>query len=219
MIMKIPLHNQQGEEIGEIELPKEIFGVKINRDLLHQAVVTQTSNGRIVIAHTKKRSEVRGGGKKPWRQKGTGRSRHGSIRSPIWAGGGVVFGPVKERNFTKKINKKMKKRALLMSLSSKVSDKGVIALDKVELKEGKTKEMVAILKILTQKSKDGKSKNVNTLVVLPKKDALVRRASSNLKNIKTILADSLNVLDVLSYKYLILTQESIDIIKHKYVVR
>lgn len=216
--MKIPLHNQQGEEIGEIELPKEIFGVKMNRDLVHQAVVTQTSNGRIVLAHTKKRSEVRGGGKKPWRQKGTGRSRHGSIRSPIWAGGGVVFGPVKERNFTKKINRKMKKQALLMSLSSKAEDKTVIVLDAIELKKGKTKEMVNILKALTQKNKEAKEKT-RVLVVLPKKSDLARRASSNLNNIKTILADSLNVLDVLSYKYLILTQESIDIIKHKYVVR
>jgi len=216
--MKIPLHNQQGEEIGDIELPKEIFGVKMNKDLVHQAVVTQTSNGRIVIAHTKKRSEVRGGGKKPWRQKGTGRSRHASIRSPIWAGGGVVFGPVKERNFTKKINKKMKKQALLMSLSSKADDKSVIALDKIELKDGKTKEMVTILNALTQKNKEGK-KSAKVLLVLPKKDDLVRRASLNLKDIKTILADSLNVLDVVSYGYLIITRESIDIIKHKYVVR
>lgn len=216
--MKIPLHNQQGEEIGEIELPKEVFCVKMNKDLMHQAVVAQTSNKRIALAHTKKRGEVRGGGKKPWRQKGTGRSRHGSIRSPIWAGGGVVFGPVKERNFTKKINKKMKKQALLMSLSSKAEDKTVIALDAIELKEGKTKEMANILKTLTQKNKEAK-KNAKALMVLPKKNDLARRASSNLKNVKIILADSLNVLDILSHKYLIITQEGIDIIKHKYVVR
>lgn len=212
--MKLPMYNQQGQEIGEINLPKEIFDVKVNYDLLHQAVITQTAGGRLDLAHTKKRSEVRGGGKKPWRQKGTGRARHGSIRSPIWIGGGVVFGPRSERNFKKKINKKMKQKALLMSLSSKLKDNQIVALDKIEVTQGKTKEMADMIKILNQRL--GEKNTPSALVVLPKKNELTRRSASNIKKIKTILADSLNVGDVLTYKYLILTKDSVDVIKKFY---
>ncbi|MCX6741436.1 MAG: 50S ribosomal protein L4, partial [Candidatus Parcubacteria bacterium] len=108
----VSLYNQQGKEIDKLELPVEIFGLKINTDLISQALTTQLASSRQSIAHSKDRSEVRGGGKKPWRQKGTGRSRHGSNRSPIWTGGGVTFGPRSEKNFSKKINKKMKRQAL-----------------------------------------------------------------------------------------------------------
>jgi len=125
------VYNQQGEKVGQVDLPAELFGVPLNRDLVHQVVVTQMANSRQVLAHTKDRSEVRGGGAKPWRQKGTGRARHGSIRSPIWVGGGVAFGPTKERVFAKKINKKMKRQALFMVLSSKVKDKEIVLLDKI----------------------------------------------------------------------------------------
>lgn len=215
--MKLPMYNQQGQEIGEINLPKEIFDVKVNYDLLHQAVVTQAAGGRLDLAHTKKRSEVRGGGKKPWRQKGTGRARHGSIRSPIWIGGGVVFGPRSERNFKKKINKKMKQKALLMSLSSKLKDNQIVAMDKIEIAEGKTKEMANIIKILNQRL--GEKNTPSALVVLPRKNELTRRSASNIKKIKTILADSLNVGDVLTYKYLVLTKDSVDVIKKFYAVR
>lgn len=213
--MKLPLYNQKGEEVGEISLPEEIFGVKVNFDLLHQALTTQTANSRLAIAHTKKRSEVRGGGKKPWRQKGTGRARHGSIRSPIWIGGGVVFGPTKERNFSKKINKRMKKKALFMGLSGKLKDNQIVAVDKLEITQGKTKEMVDIFKSLSQKLDE--KKGLSALLILPKKDKLITRASSNLKKAKTILADSLNVADILNYKYLILPKESIEVIKKHYV--
>ena len=112
--MKYPLFNQKGEKIGEVSLPKEIFGQDLNEDLLHQAIVVEEANQRKVIAHTKIRSEVSGGGVKPWRQKGTGRARVGSIRSPLWKGGGTTFGPRKERVFRKKINQKMKKKLILL---------------------------------------------------------------------------------------------------------
>jgi len=151
--MKASLYNQEGEEIKKVDLPSEIFDIELNSDLVHQVVVAQMSNSRKVIAHTKDRSEKRGGGRKPWRQKGTGRARHGSIRSPIWRGGGVTFGPTKDRNFSKKINKKMKQGALLMTLSSKIKEDEFVLLDKIELTEGKTKLMNEMINNLGNKLK------------------------------------------------------------------
>jgi large subunit ribosomal protein L4 len=213
--MKVKVYNQEGKEVGQAELPAEIFDVAINEDLIHQAVVTQMANVRKVIAHTKDRSEVRGGGRKPWRQKGTGRARHGSIRSPIWRGGGVTFGPTKERVFAKKINKKMKRKALLMVLSSKVKDKEMVLLDKLELAEAKTKQMAEIINSLKTKIK--KDLDKGTLIVLPKTDQKITRAVRNIPKIKTIRADSLNVLDVLSHRYLLMPQGAIEVIKETYL--
>ncbi|MBU1177223.1 50S ribosomal protein L4 [Patescibacteria group bacterium] len=213
-MMKQVIYNQKGEEIKTVELPADIFGLELNKDLVHQVVVTQMANARKVIAHTKDRSERRGGGRKPWRQKGTGRARHGSIRSPIWRGGGISFGPTKERVFTKKINKKMKQKALFMALSSKVKDKEMVLLDKLEIKEVKTKSMTSILNNLKDKLKKDLTKSV--LIVLPKTDLKVIRANNNIAKTKTIRADSLNVLDVLNYKYLLMVQDSIDVIKKTY---
>ena len=147
--MKFKVYNQKGEELKKADLPEELFGLKINSDLLHQAVVAQQANKRKLVAYAKDRSEVRGGGRKPWPQKGTGRARHGSIRSPIWVGGGVTFGPVKERNYNKKINKKMRRKALFMSLSSKVKDESLVLLDKLELNQPKTKEIKEIFNNLS----------------------------------------------------------------------
>jgi len=141
----VNLYNQEGKEIGKAELTSEIFDVKLNSNLVHQAVVAQTANKRQVLAHTKDRSEVRGGGKKPWRQKGTGRARHGSIRSPLWRGGGITFGPTNERNFSLKINKKAKRKALLMCLSDKAKNERIILVDNLELAEAKTKKFFQIL--------------------------------------------------------------------------
>jgi large subunit ribosomal protein L4 len=212
--MNVKIYNQKGEEIGKADLPAEVFDVAINPDLVHQAVVTQMANARQVIAHTKDRSERRGGGRKPWRQKGTGRARHGSIRSPIWRKGGVTFGPTKERNFSKKINKKMKRKALLMVLSSKVKDKEMILLDKLEITKAKTKQITEILNNLKTKLK--KNLDKSTLVVLPKTDLKISRAVRNIPRIKTIRADSLNVLDVLNHQYLLVLQDAIKVIKETY---
>ncbi len=213
--MKQTVYNQKGEEVEKIELPANIFGLELNKDLVHQVVVAQMANARQVIAHTKDRSERRGGGRKPWRQKGTGRARHGSIRSPIWRGGGISFGPTKERVFTKKINKKMKQKALFMALSSKVRDDEMILLDKLEIKETKTKVMVGILNNLKNKFKKDLTKSL--LIVLPKTDVDVIRVNNNIPKIKIIRADSLNVLDILNYKYFLMLQDSIDVIKKTYV--
>ncbi len=213
--MNVKLYNQKGEEIGKADLPAEVFGVEFNPDLVHQAVVAQMANARKVIAHTKDRSEKRGGGRKPWRQKGTGRARHGSIRSPIWRGGGVTFGPTKDRNFKKNINKKMKQKALLMVLSSKNKAQEMVLMDKIDLTEGRTKLMVGLLNNLKDKLK--KDLNKSVLIVLPKTDLKISRAVRNIPKIKTIRADSLNVLDILNYKYLIVLQDGIRIIKETYL--
>lgn len=211
----IKVYNQKGEEVGKADLPAGIFGLKMNRDLVHQAVVAQMANARQVLAHTKDRSETRGGGRKPWRQKGTGRARHGSIRSPIWRGGGIAFGPTKQRVFAKKINRKMKQRALFMLLSSKVKDEELILLDKLELSEGKTKLIAEIINSLKTKLK--KNLDKSSLIVLAKTDLKVSRAVNNIPKIKTIRADSLNVLDVLSHQYLLIPQEGIKVIAKTYL--
>lgn len=204
--MDYPLYNQKAENVGKVDLPDRIFNLEINKDLVHQVVTSQASNKRQVIAHAKGRAEVRGGGKKPWRQKGTGRARHASIRSPIWKGGGVTFGPTKERNFKKKINKKMARKALFMVLSSKVKDKQLFVLDDIRLENPKTKEMAIILKNLSSLI----GNNPKTLLVLPLMEDNVKRSSKNLPNLSAVEARNLNPLEILSYKYLVLVKDSIE---------
>ena len=138
MIMKVKIYNQEGKETETMELPDGVFGLKWNADLVHQVVTGQAANLRRGTAHAKGRSEVRGGGRKPWRQKGTGRARHGSIRSPLWIGGGVTHGPLKEKSYHKKINKKMAKKALFTALSAKARDNEIIILENLKFPEAKT---------------------------------------------------------------------------------
>lgn len=212
-MISAPVYNQEGKETEKLQLPEEIFGLKINKDLVAQAYSVQLANSRQSYAHTKDRSEVRGGGKKPWRQKGTGRSRHGSIRSPLWAGGGVTFGPRNEKNFSKKINKQMKKQALFMVLSGKLKDKEIVFVDQIKIAEPKTKFMAEIFDNLKKvDEKLGKG----TLLVLPKKDEMIVRASRNIKGLGTIGAGSLNIVDLLSKKFLIMPKEAVSEIKKIY---
>lgn len=208
--MKTETYNQNGEKIGQTLLPKEIFDVKINPDLVHQVVVSQMANRRIPIAHTKTRAEIRGGGRKPWRQKGTGRARAGSIRSPIWRGGGITFGPRKERVFQKKIPKKMRKKALLMALSAKAKENLIVLLDSLKIEKTKTKLMVEILNKLP-------IKNTSCLIALPQKEDSIIRAARNIPKIETMQAKDLNTLDLLSFKYLLLPKESIKEIKDTFL--
>lgn len=210
--MEYPLYNQQAEEISKIDLPDSIFGLKINADLLHQVVTSLISNKRQVIAHTKGRSEVRGGGKKPWRQKGTGRARHGSIRSPIWKGGGVTFGPTKERNFKKKINEKMARKALLMAISSKVKSRQLLVLEDIKLNQAKTKEMALILKNFSKLFEKSRNKP-SILMIMPSVDNDVKRAAQNLPNLNTVEARNINPLLILSSKYLLLMKGALDNLK------
>lgn len=209
--MKTVVYNQTGEESGTTLLPKDIFDVKINPDLVHQVVVSQMANRRRVIAHTKNRGEVRGGGRKPWRQKGTGRARHGSIRSPLWRGGGVTFGPRKDKVFKRKIPKKIKRKALFMALSGKFKNNLLIVLDKLKLEKAKTRSLIELVK--NWKSKIKNFKEGSALIVLSGHDKNVILAARNLAEIKTISARDLNTLDVLSLKYLILPKDSIKVIK------
>ena len=199
------LLNKEGEIVDEIELPEKVFNVPLNKDLLWQVIVSYLANQRKNIAHTKTRAEVRGGGKKPWRQKGLGRARHGSIRSPIFIKGGITFGPRKERIFKKKINKKTKKKALLMVLSEKFKKKLLKIVDDLKIEDGKTKTMKNFLKKL------GVEKSV--LIVLPEKNEKVKRASRNLPKVKTVILKDLNPLLLLQYRYLLLPKEAIDKIK------
>lgn len=207
--MKVTVYNQEGKGVGTTLLPKEIFDMKVNPDLVHQVVVSQMANRRKVIAHAKGRAEVRGGGRKPWRQKGTGRARAGSIRSPLWRGGGVTFGPTKERVFKKKINKKMRKIAFLMVLSAKAKNNLLLILDKLSLPEAKTKLMTKILEKLPLK-------NGSCLIALPQKNEMIIRVTRNIPNLQTIEARNLNALDLLSFKYLIMPKETIKVIKETF---
>ena len=210
--MKAIVYNQEGKETGEALLPKEIFDVKIVSDLIHQVAVSQMANRRQVIADTKDRGDVRGGGRKPWRQKGTGRARHGSRRSPLWKGGGVTFGPTKERNFAKKINKKTKRLALFSVLSKKFEDQEIKVVDEIKLNEAKTRIMAKILgKFFPQKKNAG-------LVILPKSHNELIRATRNLPFAQITTVSSLNLEDVLKYKYLLFFKNAISLIKEIYKV-
>jgi len=209
--MKIEVYNQNGESVGNTTLPKEVFDVKFNADLVHQIAVSLAANKRQVSAHTKIRGEVRGGGKKPWRQKGTGRARHGSIRSPLWKGGGVTFGPRTDRIFDREVPKKMRRKALLMVLSQKVKDNQLVILDKIELvgTQGKTKEMASSLMKLP-------CKEASTLIALPNYDKKVFLASRNIKKTSIEDARNLNVLQLLNHKYLLITKESIKTLENTF---
>jgi large subunit ribosomal protein L4 len=208
--MKVDTYDQQGKTIGQTLLPKEIFGVEVNPSLVHQVVVSQIANRRQVSAHTKSRAEVRGGGRKPWRQKGTGRARHGSRRSPLWKGGGVTFGPTKERVFKKKINQKMKRKALLMVLSAKAKNNLLILLDSLKIEKSKTKLMAEILKKLPCQGQ-------SSLIALPAIDKNIIRAANNLVQTETIQAKDLNALDLLNFKYLIIPKIAIKVIKETFL--
>lgn len=207
--MELPLYNQNAENIGTVELSDRVFGVAANNDLLHQIVTAQQANQRQVVAHAKGRGEVRGGGKKPWRQKGTGRARHGSIRSPIWIGGGKAHGPSKEKNFKKALNKKMVQKALKVALSAKARDQHLIVLDQFEAASGKTKEVAATMK----KFAPVFGKQGSVLVIMPEHSLNLYKAARNLPNVDTIEARNLNPLSVLSSKYLVMPKASLETIE------
>jgi len=184
-----------------MKLPKEIFEVPMNTDLVHQVFISHTANQRQNSAHTKNRSEVRGGGRKPWRQKGTGRARHGSTRSPIWKGGGVSGGPRNEKNWEKDIPKKMKRKALFMVLSQKAKENLLVVLDALQIEKPKTKQMAGIIKKLPVK--DG------SRLVLSHDGKNVFLSARNIAKTGVLEARNLNIVDLLNYKYVLTTKEGI----------
>jgi large subunit ribosomal protein L4 len=208
-MLNVKVYNLEGKELEEIKLDPKLFNIEINPALIHQVVLALQANARQKLAHTKTRAEVRGGGKKPWRQKGTGRARHGSIRSPLWVGGGITFGPRKEREFGQKINKKMKRKAVLMALSDKVKENNFIVVDRLDLAKIMTKDLVKILNNLPIKSSQA-------LLVLAKKNETISKSARNLPKIKTVLADSLNLIDIIKFNYLLIDKDGLDKIAETY---
>jgi len=214
MSLKIKVYNQSVEAVKELTLEAKVFKVQPKIELLHQAVVAQQANERQVLAHTKDRSEVRGGGKKPWKQKGTGRARAGSSRSPIWIGGGVTFGPRKDRNFKQKINQKMKQKAILMALSDKVAQQTLVVLDQLQFTEYKTKKLNNLLNSLEKKVLKNERRNI--LVINDSKDEKIKYSGRNLENVKIINLENINLLDLLNYQNLLLTEKAVQLLTERY---
>ena len=205
--MQADLLNQEGKKIGKVDLPDKVFSIALAPDFLHQTILYYQKLSRQPIAKTKDRSEVRGGGRKPWRQKGTGRARHGSIRSPIWRKGGITFGPRPEKKYKIELSKKSRRKALFMVLSQKFKEGEIIFIEKIRLLESKTKNFAKILKNLTKIKKDIDKKR--TLFVLAQKEEHLLRAARNIENVSLVGINSLNPYILLENKYLIIEKEAI----------
>jgi len=205
-VPKTSLYNINGEQVGEIELSPEIFGIEVNSEAMHTLVVNYLANQRQGTQSTKTRTEVRGGGRKPWKQKGTGRARQGSIRAPQWTGGGVALGP-KPRSYRFTVNKKLRRLAMKSAFTSKVNANEIIVLENLALDTFKTKEVVKILKTFNVE---------NALIITAGKNENVIRSASNIPNIKTTLVTTLNVYDILKYNKFIVTKEAIEQIEEVY---
>ncbi len=201
--MQAPLMNMQGQEVGKVELPDEIFNIEVNEAVMHQALVRQLANKRLGTHKTKTRGQVRGGGRKPWRQKGTGRARQGSIRAPQWRGGGTVFGP-QPRSYVKRMPRKMRRLALRSALTVKAQAQEIIVLDALEMNAPRTKDMVALMDALGVERK--------ALVLLPEANDNVELSARNLPYVKTLRASYLNVRDLLGYNVIIMPQQAIEVI-------
>lgn len=201
--MKVEVLNQENKSVGHVDLPDRVFAVKWNPTLVHQVVVSQLSNIRKPVAHTKDRSEVRGGGKKPWKQKHTGRARHGSSRSPLWAGGGVTFGPRNDKDYTKKINKKMKQGALYSVLSKKLKDGEIKIIDVLKFSDHKTKLIVNVMKNFFKKPESV------LFITLPSNKNLFL-AGRNIKKVGIANLSGLNVYECLKYKFIFIEKETLN---------
>jgi large subunit ribosomal protein L4 len=206
-VLESKIYNQKGKEIGKIELPVKVFGAKWRTDLVHQVVEGMRSNKRAGTADTKDRGEVRGGGKKPWKQKGTGRARHGSSRSPIWVGGGVTHGPLAEKNYKRTISKKMRAQALFSVLSKKHKDGEIIFVDSIAMPSIKTRDAKEVMENLA-KIKGFKliasSKKPKVLTALFGRNEKAEKSFRNLPQLELVFVKNLNPLDILNYKYLLI---------------
>ena len=204
---KIDVYNIEGKKVNDVELKEDIFGIIPNEELVHSVIVNYLANQRQGTQSTKTRAEVRGGGRKPWRQKGTGRARQGSIRAPQWIKGGIALGP-KPRSYKYTVNKKEKRLAIKSILSSKVLENELVVVDSLDLKEIKTSKMA---KALTNLKVEGKS-----LIVLPEKNENVQKSARNIEGVKTSLVNTINVYDLLKYKNLIITLDTVKKLEEVY---
>jgi large subunit ribosomal protein L4 len=202
--MLVPVYNMQGQQVSEAELRDDIFAVPVNEGLMHQALVRQLANARLGTHSTKTRSDVSGGGRKPWRQKGTGRARQGSIRAPHWRGGGTVFGPT-PRSYRQKMPRKMRRQALRSALSIKAAESQVVVLDALEMAEPKTREMMGVLHSLGIDS--------SALILLPGRNEAILRSVRNLPEVRTLVAQYLNVRDLLKYDHIVVPLDSLAVIE------
>lgn len=203
---KVSVYNMEGNQVGDIELNDAVFGVDVNEHLVHMAVVNQLANNRQGTQSAKTRSEVRGGGRKPWRQKGTGHARQGSIRAPQWTGGGVVFAPT-PRDYSFKLNKKEKRAALKSALTSRVQENKFIVVDELKFDEIKTKKFAEVMKNLNVEK---------ALVVLNDNDVNVVKSAANIPTIKTASTATINVFDILKYNTVVVTKAAVETIQEVY---
>lgn len=197
---KVAVYDMQGTQVGELDLNDNVFGIEPNEAVVHQFVKMQLANKRVGNASTKTRAEVRGGGKKPWKQKGTGRARVGSTRNPVWRGGGIAFGP-KPRDYSYRLPRKVRRLALRSALSSKVLDSNIIIVDALTFEEPKTRLMIETLELLQAAPK--------TLVVTADNDINVQKSARNIPGVKSLKADYINVFDILKYETLLMTRDAV----------
>lgn len=202
--MQVSLMNMAGEAVGQIELADTIFAAPINNPLMHQAMVRQLANARLGTHKTKGRSEVAGGGRKPWKQKGTGRARQGSIRAAQWRGGGIIFGPV-PRSYDQKMPRKMRRAAVCSALSTKAADQKIVVLDQFAMSEPKTREVALMLERLAVTS--------SALILMAQDDQVVERSVNNLPDVKLLRAHYLNVRDLLTHDFLVIPQAALEVIE------
>jgi large subunit ribosomal protein L4 len=199
--LKIDLYEQSGNKKGEIEVSDKMFSAEVNDELIRMALVRQQANARLGLAHVKTRAEVRGGGKKPWKQKGTGRARFGSTRNPVWRGGGIAHGPRNVRNFSVNMTKKARRGAIFCCLSQKAAESSIFALDKYNVKTPKTKDFATLMSKLPVTR--------SLLIVLPEHDLNLEKASKNIPNVKTILVNYLNPFDLLKFEKVMFLEPAI----------
>ena len=204
---KIDVYDIEGKKVNDVELNEDIFGIIPNEELVHSVIVNYLANQRQGTQSTKTRAEVRGGGKKPWRQKGTGRARQGSIRAPHWVGGGIALGP-KPRSYSYKLNKKEKRLAIKSCLSSKVIENELTVVDKIELKEIKTKEGAKMLNNLKLAGK--------TLILLPEKNEVIQKSARNIEGVKTLSVNTINAYDLVNYNNLVITLDTVKKLEEVY---
>lgn len=214
MSLKVKVYNKSAEAVKDLELKAKIFSVPANNEFLHHVVVDQMANKRQVIADTKDRSEISGGGRKPWKQKGTGRARAGSSRSPIWRGGGVTFGPSSDRNFKKKINQKAKQKALFMVLSDKLAENNLVIIDDLAFENYKTKDFNNLITGIEEKVL--KTKRRDILVVNGSKKEETFFSARNLENVKMINPENINILEILNSRYLLVDENFIKYLEKTY---